>query len=34
HDYVLLHNFLKFLIVLGIFSIALIDIQQVIKRLF
>lgn len=34
HDYVLLHNFLKFLIVLGIFSIALIDIQQVIRRLF
>lgn len=34
NDYVLLHNFLKFLIVLGIFSIALIDIQQVIKRLF
>ncbi|MDN6280108.1 MAG: geranylgeranylglycerol-phosphate geranylgeranyltransferase [Psychroflexus sp.] len=34
HDYVLLHNFLKFLIVLGIFSIALIDIQQVIQRLF
>ncbi len=32
--YVLLHNLLKLVIVIGIFSIVLIDLQEVIKRIF
>lgn len=32
--YLILHNLLKFVIVLGVFSIVLIDVDEVIKRLF
>jgi 4-hydroxybenzoate polyprenyltransferase len=32
--YLLLHNLLKFIIVLGVFSIMLIDIETLIKRFF
>ena len=32
--YLILHNLLKFILVLGVFSIVLIDIEAVIKRLF
>jgi len=32
--YLILHNLLKFVIVLGVFSIILIDVDEVIKRLF
>lgn len=32
--YLILHNLLKFVIVLGVFSIVLIDLDEVIKRLF
>lgn len=33
-DYLILHNLLKFVIVLGVFSIMLIDIETLIKRFF